>query len=104
MEKVNEFMKANGRCELNMEEADQVVGGLITSIHQCTCEDDINNYVFVFLASMEKAFGKDITLDYIKKDWPSSDAISEYKYGDLDCLHNLLCQKWIDRQFTKYPW
>ena len=69
MEKVNEILKAKGKRELSMDELDQVVGGdqpIIYHIGQCTSEEDINYYVYTFIASIENSFGKDIAADIIK--------------------------------------
>jgi hypothetical protein len=57
MEKVNEILKAKGKRELSVDELDQVVGGdqpIIYHIGQCTSEEDINYYVYTFIASIEK--------------------------------------------------
>ena len=104
MEKVNEILKANGKRELSMDELDKVVGGdqpIIYHIGQCTSEEDINYYVYTFIAGIENSFGKDIAADIIKTQIPSYDIEKYYRSGDLDTLHNFLCQHW-ERGWTGF--
>ena len=101
MGKVNEAMKANGMRELSLDEMDMVNGGnqeIIYSVHQCGTEEQLISYVYTFLASMEKSFGKDIVADYIKQDWPDYNSIQDYRNAGLDGLYNHLALKWIDGQ------
>ena len=69
MNKVNEVLKANGRRELSMDEAAQVSGGAgeCYSIYDIRTEDDAWYFVYTFVASMEKNFGKDVTYGFLKE-------------------------------------
>ena len=90
--------------ELSLDEMDKVSGGaqpIIYHIGQCTSEEDINYYVYTYIASIEKSFGKDIAADIIKKQIPSYDIERYYRSGDLDTLHNFLCQHW-ERGFNGF--
>ena len=93
MAKVNEVLKANDRRELSMDELDKVSGGIIYDIRQCQSLEDINSFVYEFLASAEQSFGRDVVADILKSQIPSYD-VKEYYFngGDLDKLHNFLCQ------------
>lgn len=104
MNKVNDVLKAKGMRELSMDEMDKVNGGgdgIIYHIGQCTSEEDINSYVYDFVASIENSFGKDVAADIIKTQIPSYDIEKYYRRGDLDTLHNFLCQHW-ERGWTGY--
>ena len=64
MEKVEEFMKANGRRELNMEEADHVSGGAVNFINgNAIEEEDFNNFYY----ELTKHFGFYVAYDYLCK-------------------------------------
>ncbi len=96
--KIDEILKANSRRELSMDEMDKVSGGACYDVKDFKTEEDINYYVYTFIAGVEQNFGKDIAIDIVKSQFPSYDVIKYYgsANGDLDCLHNLLCQKFID--------
>ena len=98
MAKVNEILKASGRQELSMDELDQVVGGAgeCFNVQDIRTVDDLNYYVYTFIASMEKSFGKDITIDIIRTQFDTNDLEKYYRNGDLDTLHNFLGQKILD--------
>ncbi len=94
--KINEFLKANGKRELSEDELDQVVGGMITDINQIQTEKDIYEYVYVFLAPIDKNFGRDVAVDIVKSQFPTADIDTYFGNGDLDTLCNFLHQKFID--------
>ena len=102
MAKVNEVLKANGRRELSMDEMDKVVGGECFRIVDIKTEEDLDYFVYTFIASMEKSFGKDVTTDFLLKQLPSYDMIQYYQKGDLDTLHNFLGQRAIDRGWNGF--
>ena len=105
MAKVNEFMKANGRRELNMEEADQVVGGkalpgpekntvLIDGV-VVDCYDFNTAYqaivsqfgFFVALEVFRRSTGFECTETRSTYNWPGN-------YSDRDRMDVVLQQFW----------
>ena len=88
MNKVNDVLKAKGMRELSMDEMDKVNGGgdgIIYHIGQCTSEEDINYYVYTFIASIENSFGKDIAADIIKTQISHSED-HRPSWGNSACL------------------
>ena len=88
--------------ELSMDEMDKVSGGA-GECFDCTkirTEEDLNYYVYTFIASMEKSFGRDATADFIKTQLPSKDVLDEYINAGLDGLHNNLGRKFIDKEYA----
>ena len=98
MAKVNEVLKANGKRELSMDEVDKVVGGECCDVKYFKTAEDIDYYVYTFIAGIEQNCGRNVAADIVYMQWPSNDLKSCYwgGTGDLDCLHNLLCQKFLD--------
>ena len=88
--------------ELSLDEMDKVSGGA-GECYDCTkirTEEDLNYYVFTFIASMEKSFGRDVTADFIKTQFPSTDVLDDYIHAGLDALHNNLGRKFIDKNYA----
>ena len=83
--------------ELSMDEMDKVSGGAgCVNADKIRTEEDLVYYVYTFLASMEKAYGKDVVKEYIKADFKVMTAVDEYNNAGLDGLHNYLGQRFID--------
>ena len=79
--------------ELSMDELVKVSGGIIYDIRQCQSLEDIDSFVYEFLAGVEQSFSRDVVADILKSQIPSYDVKEYYFYGgDLDTLHNFLCQ------------
>ena len=82
--------------ELSLDEMDKVSGGgECFDCQRIRTLDDCDYYVYTFIASMEKSFGKDAAVDFVKSQLPSPDIEQFYGKGNLDTLHNLLAQKYI---------
>ena len=90
--------------ELNLDEMDKVSGGAgeCFRIVDIKTEEDLDYFVYTFIASMEKAYGKDVTTDFLLKQLRSYDMIQYYQKGDLDTLHNFLGQRAIDKGWNGF--
>ena len=100
--KVDELMKNLATRELSLDEMDKVSGGA-GECFQATrikTEDDLVYYVYTFLGSMEKAYGKDVVSSYIKQDFPSYNVLKDYESYGLDGLYNTLGRIFVDKEFA----
>ena len=103
MNKVNDVLKAKGMRELSMDEMDKISGGAgeCLSAKNIWTGDDLDYYVYTFLASMEKAYGKDYVKDFIKSDAKDLNAAEEYSYAGLAGVYNYLGKKRVERVIGK---
>ena len=83
--------------ELSLDEMDKVSGGAgeCFDCQNIRTLDDLDFYVYTFIANMEKSLGKDAAIAFVKSQLPSYDIDRNYAKGDLDTLHNFLAQKYI---------
>ena len=90
--------------ELSLDEMDKVSGGAgeCFRIVDIKTEEDLNYFVYTFIASMEKAYGKDVVTDFLLQQLRSYDMIQYYQKGDLDTLHNFLGQRAIDKGWNGF--
>ncbi len=96
--KIEEFVRAYGRRELSMEEADQVAGGGIKFDNfEINTEEDLNYFVYTIIAAYDELWGKDITADILINWIPSTRLVDEYRQAGLDGLHNHLALVLFDR-------
>ena len=90
--------KANGMRKLSMDEMDKVVGGAgCVNADKIRTEEDLVYYVYTFLASMEKAYGKDMVKEYIKNDFKVITLVNEYDGFGLAGVYNYLGKRFIER-------
>ena len=96
--KIEEFVRAYGRRELSMEEADQVAGGGIKfQNYEINTEEDLNYFVYTIIAAYDELWGKELTADVLTK-WMKSYTLTEaYRRAGLDGLHNHLALVLFDR-------
>lgn len=98
--KVDEFIKSQSMRELSLDELDNISGGTgeCFDAQKIRTEEDLYYYVYVFIGSIEKYYGRDVALDIVLSQFPSYDVKTDYMNAGLDGLHNLLGQKFIDGQ------
>ena len=100
MAKINEALKANGRRELSMDEADKVVGGCVLDFggFRVVNMDDAYYLCYTFLPAMRDA---GISVDVIcsmlteasrRAGGPSKDYENKYRAAGSDGLFNWLGQ------------
>ena len=84
--------------ELSMDEMNKVSGGAgCVNADKIRNEEDLVYYVYTFLASMEKAYGKDMVKEYIKNDFKVMTLINEYDGFGLSGIYNYLGKRLIER-------
>ena len=96
--KVDELMKNLGTRELSLDEMDKVSGGAgCVNADKIRTEEDLYYYVYIFLANMEKAYGKDMVREYIKNDFKVIPLVDEYDGWGLAGVYNYLGKRLIER-------
>ena len=84
--------------ELSMDEMGKVNGGAgCVNADKIRTEEDLVYYVYTFLASMEKAYGKDMVKEYIKNDFKVITLVNEYDGFGLAGVYNYLGKRFIER-------
>ena len=74
--------------------------GLFNVVVEDETDEDLYDYVYNFIGTLEKTWSKDIAKDILIGQFPSYDAKIVYESQGLDGLFNFLGQKFIDRQGT----
>ena len=86
--------------ELSLDEMDKVSGGGCCNAQDIKTDEDLYDYVYNFIGTLEKTWSKDIAMDILIGQFPSYDAKMVYINQGLDGLFNFLGQKFIDGQGT----
>ena len=87
----------NGMRELSMDEMDKVSGGACYNANAIKSEADLDYFVYTYIASMEKSFGKHIVASILKDQGCSYNMIEDYYSAGLDGLDNALGIWKLDR-------
>ena len=90
MAKVNEILKANSICEMNLDEIDKVVGGECRNAADIKTEEDLHFYVYEFIAALEQSWGKEVAAAFVEAQFPDPFLRSDYLHGSLDTLYTKL--------------
>ena len=79
-----------------MDEADKVVGGICVNCQDIRTEEDLDYYVYTFIAGIEKTYGREVAVSIVYSQFPTDEVITLYSRHGLNWLHNLLGQRFLD--------
>ena len=93
---IEEFKVTHGRQQLSLDGADKVVGGICVNCQDIRTEDDLEYYVYTFIANIEKIYGKNVAANIVYSQFPTHEIKYLYIGGGLNDLYNLLGQRFLD--------